>query len=161
MIMGATTQQNQQLSQLVTASSIQNQAINQQLNWTLANYASTGAGKGGGIPNLYQNMTGIQEIIFHSVIIFCNWLLWVTNLNGYRDVRIPSTMNRVLRQTYITLSICHATTVRLCYESFFWISILFAQKSSKWVCIRLIIPAYIQLNDFLNIRSKSSAISRN
>ncbi|PHU30125.1 hypothetical protein BC332_02218 [Capsicum chinense] len=57
MIMGATTQHNQQLSQLIAASSIQNQAINQQFNQTLVNYASAGAGQGG-IPNLYQNMMG-------------------------------------------------------------------------------------------------------
>lgn len=57
MIMDATTRQNQQLSQLIAASSRQNQAINQQLNQTLVNYASAGMGQGG-IPNIYQNMMG-------------------------------------------------------------------------------------------------------
>lgn len=58
MIMDATQRQNQQLSQLIAASSSQNQAINQQLNQLLMSYGSAGAGQGGGIPNLYQNMTG-------------------------------------------------------------------------------------------------------
>ncbi|CAN4080470.1 unnamed protein product [Withania somnifera] len=55
MVMDATTRHNQQLSQLIAASSQQNQAINQQINQTLMNYASAGAGQGG-IPNIYQNM---------------------------------------------------------------------------------------------------------
>ncbi|KAJ8573528.1 hypothetical protein K7X08_010039 [Anisodus acutangulus] len=57
MITGATSRHNQQLSQLIAASSRQNQEINQQFNQTLTNYASAGAGQGG-IPNLYQNMMG-------------------------------------------------------------------------------------------------------
>lgn len=55
MIMGATSRQNQQLSQMIAASSLHNQAVNQQFNQTLMSYGSGGAGQGG-IPNPYQNM---------------------------------------------------------------------------------------------------------
>ncbi|XP_049378080.1 uncharacterized protein LOC125842817 [Solanum stenotomum] len=58
MISGANYRQNQQLSYLIAASSLNNQAINQQFNQTLMSYGgSAGAGQGQ-IPNLYQNTMG-------------------------------------------------------------------------------------------------------
>uniref|UniRef100_A0A0V0GSS5 Putative ovule protein n=1 Tax=Solanum chacoense TaxID=4108 RepID=A0A0V0GSS5_SOLCH len=60
MISGANYRHNQQLSYLIAASSLNNQAINQQFNQTLMSYGgSAGAGAGQGqIPNLYQNTMG-------------------------------------------------------------------------------------------------------
>lgn len=61
MISGATYRQNQQLSHMIAASSLNNQAINHQFNQTLMSYggsAGGGAAGQGQIPNLYQNTMG-------------------------------------------------------------------------------------------------------
>ncbi|KAH0726164.1 hypothetical protein KY285_001872 [Solanum tuberosum] len=55
MISGANYRQNQQLSYLIAASSLNNQAINQQFNQTLMSYGGSAGAGPGQIPNLYQN----------------------------------------------------------------------------------------------------------
>lgn len=58
MISGANYRHNQQLSYLIAASSLNNQAINQQFNQTLMSYGGSADAGAGQIPNLYQNTMG-------------------------------------------------------------------------------------------------------